>query len=159
VRDAVLAGLTLNIFHRHAEKVAMANIAQLVNCLQSLFLVHEDKLCVTPTYHVFDMYKEHQGADSVRTVVATPSISWGRPVGLEGLNASASVRGKRAVVTVVNPSFDGAREVEVRVNGGLISWSNPRAVEPGALSVRVQGDTLRCTLPASAVAKLVLELG
>jgi alpha-N-arabinofuranosidase len=176
VRDAVLAGLTLNIFHRHAEKVAMANIAQLVNCLQSLFLVHEDKFCVTPTYHVFGMYAEHQGADSVRTVVAAPSISWGRAVGLEGLNASASVRGKRAVVTVVNPSFDGAREVEVRVNGGRVAsavgtvltspdphhhntWTNPRAVEPGALSVRVQGETLRCTLPASAVAKLVLELG
>lgn len=176
VRDAVLAGLTLNLFHRHAEKVAMANIAQLVNCLQSLFLVHEDKFCVTPTYHVFGMYAEHQGADSVRTVVATPSISWGRAVGLEGLNASASVRGKRAVVTVVNPSFDGAREVEVRVNGGRVAssvgtvltssdphhhntWTNPRAVEPGALSVRLQGDTLRCTLPASAVAKLVLELG
>jgi alpha-N-arabinofuranosidase len=164
------------IFHRHAEKVAMANIAQLVNCLQSLFLVHEDKFCLTPTYHVFEMYKDHQGADSVRTVVAAPSISWGRAVGLEGLNASASVRGKRAVVTVVNPSFDGAREVEVRVNGGRVAsavgtvltssdphhhttWTNPRAVEPGALSVRVQGDTLRCTLPASAVAKLVLELG
>lgn len=176
VRDAVLAGLTLNIFHRHAEKVAMANIAQLVNCLQSLFLVHEDKFCLTPTYHVFEMYKDHQGADSVRTVVAAPSISWGRAVGLEGLNASASVRGKRAVVTVVNPSFDGAREVEVRVNGGRVAsavgtvltssdphhhntWTNPRAVEPGALSVWVQGDTLRCTLPASAVAKLVLELG
>ena len=111
----------------------------------------------------------------VITVVAAPGITWGRPVGLEGLNASASVRGKRAVITVVNPSFDGAREVEVRVNGGRVSsatgtvltspdphhhntWTNPRAVEPAALAVRLQGDTVRCTLPASSVAKVVCEL-
>jgi alpha-N-arabinofuranosidase len=49
MRDAVLAGLTLDTFHRHADKVAMANVAQLVNCPHSLFPAHEDKFCVTPT--------------------------------------------------------------------------------------------------------------
>ena len=61
MRDAVLAGLTLDTFNRHADKVAMAAVAQLVNCLQSLFLAHEDKFCVTPTYHVFDMYRRASG--------------------------------------------------------------------------------------------------
>jgi len=78
MRDAVLAGLTLDTFNRHADKVAMANVAQLVNCLQSLFLAHEDKFCVTPTYHVFDLYTAHQGARSVRAVVAAPENHYRR---------------------------------------------------------------------------------
>ncbi len=180
VRDAALAGLTLNVFHRHADKVAMANIAQLVNCLQSLFLIHEDKFCVTPTYHVFAMYAAHQGAESVRTVTAAAPEAWQRPDGremrLEGLSASASVREKRLTVTVVNPSFGESREVEVRVNGGMVktasgtvlgaadphahnTWTNPRAVEPSALAVRAAGDTVRFTLGPSAVARVGVELG
>ena len=63
LRDALLAGLSLDIFHRHADRVGMANIAQLVNCLQALFVAHEDKFVVTPNYHVFDMYKAHMGAE------------------------------------------------------------------------------------------------
>src|SRR6185436_1179025 len=68
MRDAVLAGLTLNIFNRHADKVAMAAVAQLINCLQSLFLAKEDKFVTTPTFHVFEMFAAHQGAQSVRTI-------------------------------------------------------------------------------------------
>ena len=78
IRDAVLAGLTLDTFHRHADKVAMANIAQLINCLQSLFIAHEDKFILTPTFHVFEMYAAHQGAESVRTVFSAPSVSYTR---------------------------------------------------------------------------------
>ncbi len=87
MRDAVVAGVTLDTFNRNAEKVAMGNVAQLVNCLQSLFFAHEDRFCVTPTYHVFDMYSAHQGAKSVRTVIAAPgsSFSWaGKPTTLRG---------------------------------------------------------------------------
>src|SRR5258708_8285007 len=93
MRDAVLAGLTLDTFNRHADKVAMAAVAQLVNCLQSLFMAHEDKFCVTPTYHVFDLYAAHQGARSVRTLVASPANSYNRngmPAPIRDLNDSAS---------------------------------------------------------------------
>ena len=72
MRDALLAGQTLDTFQRHADKVAMANVAQLVNCLQSLFLAHEDRFCVTPTYHVFDLYAAHQGAQALRAVFSAP---------------------------------------------------------------------------------------
>ena len=61
MRDALVAGLTLDTFHRHADKVAMANVAQLVNCLQSLFLAHDDRFIATPTFHVFEMYAAHVG--------------------------------------------------------------------------------------------------
>lgn len=181
VRDAVLAGLTLNIFHSHAEKLGMANIAQLVNCLQSLFLIHEDKFCVTPTYHVFTMYADHQGGESLRTVTSTPApIEWTRPNGtamrMEALSASASRKGKQLTVTVVNPSFTDAREVEIGIQGAKIvsasgtritssdphhhnTWTNPRAVEPSGLPVKTNAASAALTLPASAVAKLTIQLG
>jgi len=97
MRDAVVAGLSLDIFNRHADKVGMASVAQLVNCLQSLFLAHEDKFCVTPTYHVFDMYVAHQGGQSIRTQVSAPNskYTWnGLPATLRGLSSSASLKGK-----------------------------------------------------------------
>src|SRR5215211_1083976 len=106
IRDAVLAGLTLDTFHRHADKVAMANIAQLINCLQSLFIAHEDKFILTPTFHVFEMYAAHQGAESVRTIFSAPSVSYtrnGKPATLRGLSGSASLRDKQLTVTVTNP--------------------------------------------------------
>jgi alpha-N-arabinofuranosidase len=166
MRDAVLAGLTLDTFNRHADKVGMAAIAQLVNCLQSLFLAHEDKFCVTPTYHVFDMYAAHQGAQSLRTVAAAPSIYKG---GLAGLSCSASLHGKTLTLTVTNPSIDQTREVEITVRGASVasatamvlaavdvhahnSFENPRSVEP-----RVEQGLARRFAPAS-VTKLEIQL-
>lgn len=60
LRDAFVAGITLNIFNNHADRVKIANLAQSVNVLQALILTEEDKMILTPTYHVFDMYKVHQ---------------------------------------------------------------------------------------------------
>ena len=60
LRDALVAALTLNIFHRHAERVRMANIAQMVNVLQAMILTDKEKMVLTPTYHVFEMYVPFQ---------------------------------------------------------------------------------------------------
>jgi len=72
LRDAVFSAMTLDIFHQHPEKIAMANCAQLINCLNSLHLAHEDKFCITPVGHVFDMYSAHQGGQSLRTIFSAP---------------------------------------------------------------------------------------
>jgi alpha-L-arabinofuranosidase len=120
IRDAVLASQTLDTFHRHADKVGMAAIAQLVNCLQALFLTHEDKFILTPTYHVFDMYSVHQGKTALRTLVASPRPAYsrnGQPATLRGLNGSASIDGRRLVLTVTNPDLKNARETEIVVRG------------------------------------------
>lgn len=63
IRDALVAGLTFHIFHEHCDRVEMANIAQVVNVLQSVILTEGDKMILTPTYHVFDMFKVHQDAE------------------------------------------------------------------------------------------------
>ena len=65
IRDAMIASLTLNIFHKHAERVQMANIAQMVNVLQAMILTEGAEMIKTPTYHVFDLYKNHQDATLV----------------------------------------------------------------------------------------------
>jgi alpha-N-arabinofuranosidase len=178
MRDAVLAGLTLDTFNRHADKVGMAAIAQLVNCLQSLFLAHEDKFCVTPTYHVFEMYAAHQDAQSLRAILSAPSISYARHNGtgtLAGLYCSASLREKRLTLTVTNPSLDQARETDIRLRGGAIasgravvlaaadahahnSFDNPRAVEPRQETIQASGSTLTRRFPPASVSKLELSL-
>ena len=179
MRDAVLAGLTLDTFNRHADKVAMAAVAQLVNCLQSLFLAHEDKFCLTPTYHVFDMYAAHQGARSVRTLVASPANRYdrnGTPTTMRGLNGSASVNGSTLTLTVTNPSMDQPREAGIQVHGGTPrsveavtlaaadprahnSFEEPRAVEPKAVEVALKGTSIVHHFPPASVTKLTITLG
>ena len=72
LRDALYTANTLDTFNRNCEKVAMANCAQLVNCLNSPFLAHEDKFCITPVGHVFDMYAGHQGGQAMRVEFLDP---------------------------------------------------------------------------------------
>ena len=63
MRDAIVAACNLNIFNNHSDKVVMANLAQAVNVLQSLILTEGEKMVKTPTYHVFDLFKTHQGGE------------------------------------------------------------------------------------------------
>src|SRR5262249_39242374 len=67
MRDALVAAATLDIFNRHADKVVMSNIAQMINVLQAMILTDGPRMTVTPTYHVYRMYREHHGAQSLRT--------------------------------------------------------------------------------------------
>lgn len=69
MRDALVAGLSLNVFNKHCDRVKMACIAQLVNVLQSVILTEGPKMLLTPTYHVFHMYKHHQDADLVESFI------------------------------------------------------------------------------------------
>ena len=130
IRDACVAALTLDVFHNHADKLYMANIAQLINVLQALLLVEEDKCLKTPTYHVFDLYRPHKGARAVRLVSEAETVSDGgdsrdqcracyldkRPFALRAVQGSASVRDGRLCVTAVNshPTQPVELELEVR---------------------------------------------
>jgi alpha-N-arabinofuranosidase len=135
MRDACIAAITLNTFHNHADKVAMANIAQLINVLQSLLLVQDDKLVKTPTYHVFDLYKPHKGATAQRTIVATDTISDGGPSKetikrlsldkqnqlLSRIHASSSIKDGVLTVTIVNTHPTEPAEIELGAIGKSIS--------------------------------------
>jgi alpha-N-arabinofuranosidase len=130
MRDALLTGITFDIFQRHADKVAVAAVAQSINCIHSLMLAQGDKFTVTPTFHVFQMYLP-SGAQAVRAEFTAPSIRNALadapiPAGgnsyrgsldasktLAGLSGSASVatsgNGKQITLTVVNPHLDRDR--------------------------------------------------
>ena len=134
VRDAILTGITLDIFQRHADKVAMANVAQSINCIHSLMLARDDQFTVTPTFHVFQMYLPHRGAQALRTDFAAAtipnSLATLSPVGgasyvgstapikqLAGLSGSASMKGKVVSLSVVNPHLDQAMTTEIALHG------------------------------------------
>jgi alpha-N-arabinofuranosidase len=178
IRDAVLAGLTLDTFQRHPDKVGMAAVAQLVNCLQSLFLAHEDKFVLTPTYHVFDMYSTHQGKTAVRTIFSSPRSSYtrnGQPATLRGLTGSASLDGKRLVLTATNPDLKAAREAEISVRGATVrtvkattltdsdvhahnTFAEPNRVSPKEATVIQSGKDLVFRFPPASVTRLDLDL-
>ena len=120
LRDAVMSGLTLDIFNRNPDKVAMANCAQLINNLNCLFFADGDKFVKTPVYYVFQMYSAHQGAQSVRAEFLSPSITYerdGQPATFWGLKGAASVKGKNLTITVVNPDVSQPREAEINLLG------------------------------------------
>ena len=89
MRDALIAGTTLNIFNNHSDRVRGANLAQSINVLQSLILTKGRQMVLTPTYHVFDLYKVHQDAKYLSVQFTSPYYSLGDQK-ISSLNASAS---------------------------------------------------------------------
>jgi alpha-N-arabinofuranosidase len=183
LRDALISGMNLDIFQRHADKVNMANPAQLVNTIHSLFHTYEDKFVLTPNYHVFEMYMPHAGATAVRTEFIAPKVSFTRldaqrkevPVSFWGLNGSASLKDKQVALTVVNPHHNQARETEIAIRGGAIkaaesrtlsstdirarnSFANPNALEPKSAPVNATGPTMTFKFAPASVTRLLLTL-
>ncbi len=123
MREAVVSALTLNIFNNHCEKVRMANVAQVVNNLHSLFLSAGEHCITTPTYHVFDMYKEHQGAEAI-TVTVTENEDYDSSV-----SVSASVKEGKTLITIANISC--SEDAEILLEG--VGMTIPRTAEATVL--------------------------
>ncbi len=178
LRDAVFSGMTLDTFNRNPEKVAMANCAQLINCLNSLYLAHEDRFVVTPVGHVFAMYAAHQGGEAVRTIFSAPTINYdrdGKPATFWGLKGSSSVRGKDLILTVVNPHVTEPRDTQITVRGMKMktasatvlthtdihahnTFAEKDVVMPREQSAEIKGDVLNFRFPAASVTKLSIQL-
>jgi alpha-L-arabinofuranosidase len=129
LRDAVFSAMTLDIFNRHPEKVAMANCAQLINCLNSLYLAHDDKFVITPVGHVFELYAGHQGGQALRTVFSAPNVHYDRDGGSAsfwGLRGSASVNDKNLTITGVNPNTREPRLAEISLRGATAKEASMR---------------------------------
>jgi alpha-N-arabinofuranosidase len=178
MRDALIAALTLDIFNRHADKVAMANVAQLINNIHSLFLAAEDKFVTTPNFHVFEMYAAHHHGKSLRTIFEAPAIDLpgGKGNQLSGLAGSASLHDKRLVLTVVNTHATATRVADLRVRGAKIisasgvvlraddihahnTFTEPDAVKARLLTgVEARGDSFNYSFPPASVTRLDLGL-
>jgi alpha-N-arabinofuranosidase len=175
LRDAIVAGLNLHLFQNHADRVSMANIAQMVNVLQAMILTDQEKIVLTPTYHVFEMYRVHQGATALPVQLSTPDYTLGTEK-LPALSAAASRDAAGQVhVSLVNSNPNTGVTVTCTLAGlaaksvtGRIltaaamqdhnTFAAPNVVMPQPFSgAKVEGATVTIALPAKSVVVLTLE--
>lgn len=176
LRDAMVAALTLNVFHKYADRIQMANIAQIANVLQSMILTRDDQMVLTPTYHVFHMYKVHQDATFLpldvrcgRRVVRDDRI-------VPTLSATAS-RDKEGVVHISLANIDLTQTCDVEialegmtgktVDGTILTAKNandhntfgqPDKVKPAGFDKAViNKGVLKVTLPAKSIVTLSIR--
>jgi alpha-L-arabinofuranosidase len=115
MRDALVAALSLNVFNTHAARVRMANIAQTINVLQAMILTDKEKMLLTPTFHVFEMMKGHQGATLLESRLVAADYEFGGG-SLASIHASASKASDGSVLTSVchfNPNQETTLEVHL----------------------------------------------
>ncbi len=171
MRDAVTAACSLNIFNRHSHRVAMANLAQAVNVLQSLILTRGADMVKTPTYHVFDMFKGHQGGDNI--YLYTENSLDGKDIKIPMINASATIKDGVITLTAANCSLYDSAELVCDISGidvnsvsaqalteeihALNSFDNPERVKPQSLSASLSENRLKSVLPPASVASFVIR--
>ncbi len=170
MRDAVCAAITLNIFNRHCDRVRMANLAQTVNVLQALVLTEGDRMVLTPTYHVFDLYRGHMDAREIACRVESEPVcegEWAQP------QVSASASEKDGVLTLTLANLSAAAPVRVQIEGISARECSGRILsgqmnqyndfESSPLSVRpfedigLEGGTVTVTLPSPSVVSLLIR--
>lgn len=136
VRDALVAGITLNIFNNHSDRVRIANLAQAVNVLQSPVLTEGAKLVKTPTWYVFHMYKAHMNGTSLGSQVATSSVGLEKDAMINAVTSSASVKDGVYTVTLTNSDLDNDRTVKVKLGNfdGKISCAAAKIVTGDAMN-------------------------
>ncbi len=126
IRDAMIAGLTLNIFNNHADRVRMANLAQIVNVLQAVILTDKEKIILTPTYHVLEMYNVHQDATLVPSLlISNDYVQGSNRIQAVSVSASKNQSGKLHV-SLTNIDNINSQEVDVTINGFKATKVNGR---------------------------------
>ena len=175
MRDAMIAGLSLNIFNNNCDRVRMANLAQMVNVLQAVILTKEEKLVLTPTYHVMEMYKVHQNAIMIPLQVPAVDYILGDKK-IQALTASAS-RSKDGNINISLVNMDAHKEQDITielvdlsaksVTGRILrseklqdhnSFDNPGKVKPSVFDKTVlNGNSVSVKLPPFSVVVLTLK--
>lgn len=176
LRDAMVAALSINIFQRHAERVKMANIAQMVNVLQAMILTDGDRMVLTPTYHVFEMYKPFMDATHLPLEIESPPYYHHGAYNIEAIDGAA-VRDENGRVHLALVNVDPQREAEVSVSfdglkagsvsgriltasriNSLNTFDDPDEVEPKTFKdAKLRGGKLTVTLPGKSIVMLELR--
>jgi alpha-N-arabinofuranosidase len=174
LRDALVAGINLDIFNQHCDRIRIACIAQMVNVLQAMILTDNQKMVLTPTYYVFQMYKVHQDATLIPLDISSPAYKFGDS-SVPMLHASASRDSAgRVHLSIVNLDPDHPVHISASVRGedlksatGQVltgeamnarnTFDHPEMIKPIAISgVQIRGDKVELALPAKSV--VVLEM-
>ena len=171
MRDAMVAGVSLDIFNRHCDRVFMANIAQTVNVLQAIILTEGDRMVLTPTYYVFDLYKEHMDARSLDCFIES-ECAGNEKYRMERISASASEKDGRITLTMSNLDPDREETVTVSLKDETVQAAVGRILT-GAMDAyndfgnaplkiedfsgfEIRGGELQVTLPPCSVAEIRL---
>ena len=174
LRDAITAAIHLNIFNQHADRVKVANLAQIVNVLQSVILTKDDKMVLTPTYHIFRMFRVHQEAQLLKTDLKCEDYSFGGKK-IPAISASASID-KAGKIHISLANLNPNKEVVINcpvvgsavntVTGEILaakemsafnSFENPEVVKPVVFNgYKLKDNILTVTMPAKSV--VVLEI-
>jgi alpha-N-arabinofuranosidase len=178
LRDALHTAVTFDVFNRHADKVAMANVAQTINCIHSLFLAQGDRFTRTPVYYVFEMYKNHMGAKSVPLRARCDELTVpasGGTARMPGISGSASFQNGALAVSLTNPSHDSPLTARIRLVGGTAAeargvvlthsemtarntFDRPDEVKPAPLPVTLRGGVVEVAMPKHAVASIEVRV-
>jgi alpha-N-arabinofuranosidase len=178
MRDALVAGSVLNLFHHRCRDITMANLAQAFNVLQSIGLTQKSQTVLTPTFHALEMYQQHQGANLVRSRVDTPTYQLqdgSKKVTRDSINVSASLKQNRLLLTAVNEDLSRDLEFEIVLQGakiqkatGMRLWSQnvrdhntfdrPEQVKPSPFYTELKGTDFRIQLPAHSLNAIQVEL-
>jgi len=174
IRDAILASLNLNIFVRHADRVRMANIAQMINVLQAMILTDKEKFVLTPTYYVFKMYVPFQDATFIPVAFDAGTYSHGS-VSLPRVDAiAAKSTDGRLVIEITNLDAENPATIDAVLNGinaksaqaetltaaavdSINTFESPMAVVPKAVTVDVQSGKLSLTVEPRSVTVVRVE--
>jgi alpha-N-arabinofuranosidase len=175
LRDALIAATTLNIFNNHCDRIKMANLAQTINVLQALILTDKEKMLLTPTYHIFDLYKVHQDATYLPMYINTPDyVLDGKK--LPAVNVSAS-KDKSGVIHISLVNLDPAKKITVTASMQGVNWQSvegqvltsanytdintfdkPNTIIPQKFTgAKKQGTDLLVELPAKSVVVLSVK--
>ncbi len=180
LRDALIAATNFHIFHRHADRVHMGNIAQMVNVLQAMILTDGPRMVLTPTYHAFRMYQPFQGALALPVQITTPQIgpisSSAPPGTVPAIDVTAARDASGAVhVALVNADPAEAATVDLQLPGlagrriegevltaartdSLNSLEGRREVAPAPFrGASWRGGVLRVRMPSKAIVRLTLR--
>jgi alpha-N-arabinofuranosidase len=174
MRDAMIAGVTLNIFHNHADRVRMANLAQTINVLQAVILTKEEKMLLTPTFHVMEMYNVHQDAKLVPMTISSNNYTFGNEK-LPAISSSASIDSTGLMhISLVNIDSKVTQDISINLEGSKYktvtgrsltsaklqdhnTFEKPDAVKPAVFKgATLKGNTLSVKMPPFSV--VVLEL-
>jgi len=174
MRDAILAALNLNIFARHADRVRMANIAQMINVLQAMILTDKEKMAMTPTYHVFKMYVPFQDATFVPVTFDAGTYKNGE-INLPRVDAIAATdKTGKVWIEVTNVDPNQAAEIEMSFAGiaaksaagetltapkvdSVNTFDAPTTVAPKPISARVQNRKLTLKVEPKSVTVISVE--
>jgi alpha-N-arabinofuranosidase len=175
MRDAMIAGVSLNIFNNHCDRVRMANLAQAINVLQAVILTNEEMMILTPTYHVMEMYNVHQDAKMIPLSIKCNDYTLGNEK-LPAVSASASIDSTGAThISLVNIDANKSQDISINVRGAKFrsvtgriltspklqdvnSFNTPDAIKPMVFKgVVLSGGVLVVKLPPFSVAVLELK--